>query len=409
MIGRDLKEATASVKETTMTGPLSGIRVLELTTMITGPQAGMLLGDLGAEVIKVENPQGGDPFRTFRGTNYSPHFLAYNRNKKSICLDLRGDNGREAFLRLVVRSDVLLENFRPGVMERLQLSEQVLKEVNSRLIYCSLTGFGHDGPYKDRPAYDAVAQALSGLSSLFLDPEHPQLTGPTISDNMTGIFACYGVLGALLERERTGIARRVDVNMLESTIAFFPDPFMNLTRLGLEQGPLSRVSVSQSYALRCGDRRLISIHLSSPEKFWQGLLQALGREDLAKDVRFATRQKRIDNYLELAAELGKTTQTRERAYWMERLEKHDVPFAPVQTLPEVFDDPQVRHLQTFFEAEHSTEGKVRGIRRPVRFDRARDDQALEPPPVLGQHTEEILRDLGYDASAIARVRASGLA
>ena len=383
-----------------MTGALSGIRVLELTTMITGPQAGLLLADLGADVIKVENPKGGDPFRSFRGGLYSPHFVAYNRNKRSICLNLRSDKGRDVLLRLAGGADVLIENYRPGVMDRLRLGEQILRDTTPRLIYCSLTGFGHDGPYRDRPAYDAVAQALSGVSSLFLDPELPQITGPTISDNMTGIFACYGILGALFERERTGVARRVDVNMLESTIAFAPDSVSGLTRLGIMPGPLTRVQASQSYAMRCADGKIFAIHLSSPEKFWQGLQEALGRQDLGKDPRFAERNGRIDNYLELAAELRKTAATQDRAYWMERLEKLDVPHAPVHTVPEVFDDPQVKHLQTFFEIEHPVEGKIKGIRRPVRFDGSRDDQPLEAPPLLGEHTDHILEELGYTEAEI---------
>ncbi len=233
-----------------MSSVLEGVKVLESTTMITGSLAGSMLGDLGASVIKVENPKGGDPFRVFRGEAYSPHFRAYNRNKKSIALDLRSAQGREIYLELAAEADVLIENFRPGVMDRLDLGLEVLRETNPRLVVCSITGFGADGPYKDRPAYDAVAQAVSGMSSLFLGDD-VQLTGPTIVDNMTGINACYGVLGALFERERTGKARRVEVNMLESAIAFMPDPFLNASIMGVEPGPLMRVTASQSYAVRC--------------------------------------------------------------------------------------------------------------------------------------------------------------
>lgn len=383
---------------------LDGIRVIELTTMITGPLGGQMLGDLGADVVKIENPRGGDMFRSWRGGLYAAHFLAYNRNKRSLTLNLRAAEGKDILLRLVETADVLLENFRPGVMDRLGLGLDALRARNPKLIYCSITGFGEDGPYRDRPAYDAVAQSIGGVTSMFIDPEDPQLVGPTIADNMTGINACYGILGALVERERTGTARRVDVNMLESTIAFMPDPWSNLLQSGFAQGPLSRVRASQSYALRCGDGKLLALHLSSPPKFWEGVQAAFERPDLGADPRFAERDSRIENYLDLKAELQAAAETRPRAHWMARLEREDVPFAPIHTLPEAIEDPQVRHLETFFTVAHPEEGEMTLLRRPVRYDGARRDQPARPPPRLGEHTGEVLAELGYDAGGVARLR-----
>jgi formyl-CoA transferase len=372
---------------------LQGIKVVEATTMITGPLAGMLLADLGADVVKLENPRGGDPFRTFRGEDHSPHFLSYNRNKKSIALDIRSEQGKDVFLKLIRWADVFIENFRPGVMDRLELGRTVLLKENPRLVYCAITGFGLSGPYKDRPAYDAVAQALAGTSSLFFHGD-PIITGPSLSDNLTGMYACYGVLAALVERGRTGRGRTVDVNMIEATMAFMPDPFLAHTMLGLPAEPLMRSRSSQSYALRCADGKLVSIHMSSQEKFWLAVLETFGVQNLASDPRFNSRAGRVDNYLDLAQDLQKAAATAPREHWMKRLEANDVPYAPVNSLSEVMADPQVRHLGSFHEMHHPERGTYQMIRRPVYFDGSRDDQQLNLPPNLNADGEQILRDLG---------------
>ena len=388
-----------------MTQVLKGVRVVDLGTMITAPLAAMMLADLGADVIKVEHPEGGDPFRSFRGGHYSPHFFAYNRGKRGIKLDLRQEEGREVLRKLIAQADILMENYRTGVMERLGFGRDALMELNPRLIHCSITGFGATGPYSARPAYDSVGLALSGISSLLLDPEKPQVCGPTIPDNATGMFACYGVLGALYERERTGKGRLVELNMMEAAISFIPDPFANYTLLGIDNTPLTRVASSHSFAVRCADGKLLAIHLSSQTKFWEGLLRAIGRMDLNEDPRFANREARIAHFTALTEALASIFETRDRAAWMTLLEAQDVPFAPIHTIPEVIEDPQVQHLECFRTLHHPIMGDLLTVRRPVRIDGGRDGSDLAAP-VLGEHTDAVLAELGYSDSDIAAKRAA---
>ena len=387
---------------------LDGVRVIELTNVITGPLCGQMLGDLGADVIKVENPDGGDMFRSWRGGSYSAHFGAYNRNKRSLTLNLRSDARQGYILRIVEQyCGRAAREFPPRCDGAAGARARRVARAHPKLIYCSITGFGHSArTATGRPTMRSRNRwpASPACSSI---PRYSQITGPTIADNMTGINACYAIIAALFERERTGAARRIDVNMLELAITFMPDPWANTLQGKIAQGPLARVKASQSYALKCADGKLLALRFA-PRKFWQGVQNAFERPESGKDPRFSTRAARIENYLALKAEFQKTAVTRPQAHWMARLERKDVPFAPVLTLPEVIEDPQVKHLDTFVEMRHPTEGAMTLLRRPVWFDGRRDDQPLKPPPTLGEHSAEALRGLGFDAKAVAALKSEGV-
>jgi crotonobetainyl-CoA:carnitine CoA-transferase CaiB-like acyl-CoA transferase len=386
---------------------LEGVRVVEHGTFITGPAAAMLLADLGADVIKVEQPEG-DPFRAFRGGLYSPHYQTYNRNKRSVTLDTRQPDDRARFEKLVGEADVYLQNFRPGVAEKIGAGEARLRELNPQLVYCAISGFGPDGPDAARPAYDSVAQAASGFLKLLVNPANPRVVGPALADAITGFYAALGILGALYERERqrnaavgaaagaaTGGAaaagRRVEVSMLEAMTHFNLDAFTHLFSEGEVMGPFSRPSVSQSYVLPCADGKWIALHMSSPPKFWEGLAKAIERPNLFDDPRFATREARIEHQPELIELLSGLFRLRERAEWCRRLRTLDVPHAPMYDTDEVPADPQVRHLQLFVDAPHPGKPgeRWRTVRSPLSFDGAR---ALEvtAPPLLGD-LNEVLR------------------
>lgn len=377
-----------------MRGTLHGIRVVELSTMITAPYAGMLLADMGADVIKVENPDGGDPFRQYGGGDYSAQFCSYNRNKRSVALSLKSEPGRTAFERLLERADVLLDNFRPGVLDRLGFGESRLQALNPSLIHCSISGFGSSGPYVDRPCYDAIAQALAGMSSQFLDPAKPRLAGITIPDNVTGQYAAFGIVSALFDRLRTGVSRRLEVNMLEAAIAFMPEPFAYLTQNGEKSDAYLRIRNSQAYAFRCRDGGLVVTHLSSRQKFWEEFASVAGRSDWVQDSRFDSLDKRVANYEALHAEAAVEFAKRDQRDWLARFEERDVPFSAVNQIDQVFEDAQVRHLDSFMETVHPEKGSLRSPRRPILVDGQRQDQPRRAPPMLGEHTGEVLRELG---------------
>jgi crotonobetainyl-CoA:carnitine CoA-transferase CaiB-like acyl-CoA transferase len=367
---------------------LKGVRVLEQGTFITGPACGMMLGDLGADVIKVEQPGTGDPFRAFKGGLYSPHFQTYNRNKRSITLNPKERADRERLYELAKTADVYIQNFRPGVAEQLGVGDQQLRELNPRLIYCSISGFGASGPAASRPSYDTVAQAASGYLKLLVNPAHPRVVGPAIADAVTGFYAAYGVLGALYERSRTGRGRKVEVSMLEAMAHWNLDAFTHYFSAGEVMGPFSRPRVSQSYVLECSDGKWIALHMSSPEKFWQGLANAIDRPDMFRDPRFASREARIEHQEDIIALLSGIFATRTRTDWCNRLLAEDVPHAPMYGTDEALEDPQARHLQLLVSARHATMGEFRTVRPPVSFDGERS-LAVRPPPTLGEHNSEI--------------------
>jgi formyl-CoA transferase len=372
-------------------GALEGIRVLEFASYVSGPFAGMLLSDLGAEVVKVEPPDGGDPFRNWGKQDYNGTFGSMNRNKKSVTLDLKTEGGRASARRLASGADVIIENFRSGVMERLGLGYKALAADNPRLVYCSITGFGSDGPYRSRPGYDTVGQAVSGLLAVLTDRKAPQPMGVSLSDHLAGMFAAYGVLAALMARTTSGRGQKVETSLLQATLAFLGENAATFFDDGRVPSRATRCQRAQVFAFTAGDGLPFVVHLSSPEKFWRGLLAVTGREALATDERFRTREMRVKNYDALCAELTTAFQARPRTEWLRLLEVKDVPSGPINTIDEVFADPQVVALAMRKDLPHRTRGTVSVVGNPVRLS-ATPPRVETAAPDLGAHNDAFLRE-----------------
>ena len=368
--------------------PLADVHVLDLGSYISGPCAAVLLAEMGADVVKVEPPTG-DPFRSWEAGGLNATFVAFNRGKRSVVLDLKTDDGRADLLHLVRTADVLVENFRPGVMERLGIGAETLSQLRPELIHCSISGFGSSGPYSAMPAYDGVALGYSGLAGLLLDPEDPRLRGPALADAITGHSAAFAVLAALHERHRTGRGEHLEISMLGALVHFLHSAVAKSVVEGRDETPYLRPHSSQAYAWGTRDGKQLLVHLSSPPKFWEGLCAAVGRPELLADDRFATRPARQEHYEALRAELAPVFAGRDRDDWLAVLQEHGVPCAPVNAVREALDDPQLRHLGILDVLDEPGVGPMPQIRPPALFGGA----PLPPvsrAPYLGEHTDELL-------------------
>jgi crotonobetainyl-CoA:carnitine CoA-transferase CaiB-like acyl-CoA transferase len=379
------------------TGPLQGIRVIEVGQYIAGPYAAKLLADMGADVIKVEAPDG-DPMRRWQGTaGYSPQFAAYNRNKRSIVLDLKSVEGLESLLALTDSADVLIENFRPGVADRMGFGPAALAERNSRLINCAITGFGPVGPLANRPSYDTVISAVGGLYSQIVPQEAMRPLGPAFSDLLAGQSAAIAVLAALTSRARSGAGESISVPMVGALIDFLTEPASTFLQVGEVSHPDSRPRRAQAYGFVDSDGKAFIVHMSVPEKFWTGLLDVIERPELAEDERFRTRERRVRHYDELDAELKTVMRTRPRAEWFRRLEIADIPHGPVNTVAELFDDPQIAAMGLVENLTFPDGSITRIPRHSVDFSRSGRPE-YRAAPLLGADTDAVLTEIHHEGA-----------
>jgi formyl-CoA transferase/CoA:oxalate CoA-transferase len=394
-----------------MPGPLTGLTVIDLTRVLSGPYCTMVLSDLGARVIKIEHPVRGDDTRhwgpPFIGAE-SAYFLSINRNKESVTLDFKHAEGREILDALLATADVLVENFRPGTLDSAGFGYDALAARCPRLIYCSVSGYGHTGPRRDEPGYDAVMQAEGGLMSITGDADGPAYRlGVAITDIVSGLFAAQGVLAALFARERTGRGQRVDIGMLDATTALLTYQAANYFTTGevpVRMGNRHPTIVPyESFDTADGE----IVIAGGNDEIWRRLCRAIGQDDLANDSRFRTNRDRAAHYDVLKPILDAAMAARTRADWVARLAAAGVPCGSVRAIDEVLGDPQLAARQMIAQVQHPTAGPTRVIASPVKLSDT-PPSVRTPPPTLGQHTRAVLEQLGYDAQAIDGLRHAGV-
>jgi len=404
-----------------MKGPLDGLVVFDLTRILAGPHCTQILGDLGAEIIKIERPKVGDDTRNFappylpdadgNDSAESAYFAGTNRNKRSITLNLSDPEGQAIAKRMIARSDILAENFKAGTLAKYGLGYDDLKDEFPRLIYCSVTGFGHTGPYSDRPAYDALIQAMGGVMSLTGEPDgEPMKVGVSIADLMSGMYAAVGILAAVRQQEKTGQGQHVDISMLDAHVAWLANQGMNYLATGENPERLGNQhpNIVPYQVMPSADGYFVLSVGNDPT--FERFCQVAGCEHLLEDGRFNKAVERVRNRDVVTETLNEITRGRPSAWWIENLEKNKIGCGPINKLSDVFDDPQVKSRGMVIEMDHPATGgrKAKLIASPVRMS-GTPVSYRKSPPTLGQHTEEVLGEfLGMSSAEIAALREKGV-
>lgn len=405
-----------------MAGPLSHIKVLDLSRILAGPWSGQVLADLGADVVKVERPQVGDDTRSWGPpflkdadgveTRESGYYLSANRGKRSVTVDLNTEQGQEIVRALARESDILLENYKVGTLAKFGLDYASLKAINPRLIYCSVTGFGQDGPKAEHAAYDFMIQAMGGLMSVTGERDDlpgggPQKVGVPIVDLMTGMYTSVAVLAALARRAETGVGDYIDIGMLDVMVGSVANQGMNFLVSGKtpQRNGNKHPNIQPQDVFACADGHIVLV-VGNDGQFAK-FCEVAGRPEWVSDERFASNGARVRNRDVLLPLMVALFRERPMAEWARRLDDAGVPCSPINTIPQVFEDEQVRHRKMLIDLPHPTAGTVPQIRSPMRFTNAElvFDRA---PPLLGQHTHEVLASLGFDEERIAQWTRDGV-
>lgn len=387
--------------------PLANIRILDLTLIMAGPYCTLILGDLGAEVIKIEKPGIGESSREmppyfFEGQ--SAYFIAMNRNKKSMTLDLKSKNGKKIFYDLARQSDVVIDNFRPGVVKKLGIDFDALKEINPRIICCSISGYGQTGPFRDRPAFDLVIQARGGIMSYTGEPgQIPVRMGAPMGDLTGGLFACQGILAALYQRERTGRGQQIDISLVDAQTSLLTYR-AQFYLVGKEIAqPVGSGHVS-AHPIRAFQTRTFAIVIdANTESIFAELCAAIGKPDMSRDPKFNSRESRLKNKEELYRILEESFLEKTGEQWLEMLEKR-IPIAPINTIDKALADPQTLSRNMVAEVEYEDDKKLKILGNPIKMSEI-EQETFRRPPYLGEHTEAILTELlGYTPGQVTELR-----
>jgi CoA:oxalate CoA-transferase len=378
-------------------GPLKGVRILDLSRLLAGPFGTMILSDMGAEVIKVEQPEKGDGSRgmpPYFLEGESAYYLSMNRNKKSMTLNLKSEEGRNIFYSLVKKADVVYENYRPGVMERLGIGYETLKEINPKIIYCSVSGYGQTGVYRDRPAFDLVIQAMGGIMS-FTGSENgePSRMGVPMGDLGGGIYAAHGVLAALYEREKSGKGKKIDISMLDVQVSLLTYRALYYFINGDVPSPIGAGHVS---AVPIGAFKTKSFDIvvdANTEEIWVRLCNGLNIQDLAEDPRFCNRGKRLENKELLLSMLQDVFLQKTGEEWIDKLNEAQVPAGPINTVDKILNDPHIKERNMVLNIDHPKAGLLKLAGNPIKFEGESEEGKYTYPPMFGEHTDEILQSL----------------